>query len=208
MVFHWNTKEEIGGTHTTSILNYESISQQMNAEKILCIYISGHYILTKYIFDFVFTVCLVVKSCSTLKSQQTIVPHLFCPWYFSRQEYQRGLSFPSSGDLSNTEIEPISPALAGRFFSSEPPGKLIISLNQEALYFFSYSKLMQPEILNKTHYSFSEKFYTYFKVIYFQSPLSNSKPVENRQRLFYPLLNLNVYLQQYLVQSFILQGNV
>ena len=54
---------------------------------------------------------------------------------------------------------------------------------------------MQPVILNKTHYSFSDKFYTYFKVIYFQSPLYNSKHVENRQRLFYPLLNLNVYLK-------------
>ena len=66
VAFHWNTKEETWGIHTMSILNYESVSQQMNAEKMLCIYISGHYILTKYIFDFVFAVCLVVKSCSTL----------------------------------------------------------------------------------------------------------------------------------------------
>ena len=38
---------------------------------------------------------------------------------FSRQEYWRGLPFPSSGDLPNSGIEPVSlasPVLAGRFF--------------------------------------------------------------------------------------------
>ena len=29
-----------------------------------------------------------------------------------------------SGDLPNPGIEPVSPALAGRFFTIEPPGKL------------------------------------------------------------------------------------
>ena len=42
---------------------------------------------------------------------------------FSRQEYWSGLPFPSPGDLPNPEIKSESPALAGRFFSTEPPGK-------------------------------------------------------------------------------------
>ena len=42
---------------------------------------------------------------------------------FSRQEYWSGLPFPSAGDLSNPGIKPTSPALAGRFFIVEPPGK-------------------------------------------------------------------------------------
>ena len=29
----------------------------------------------------------------------------------------------SPGDLPDPEIEPVSPALAGRFFTTEPPGK-------------------------------------------------------------------------------------
>jgi len=33
------------------------------------------------------------------------------------------LPFPSPGDLPNSEIETASPALAGRFFTTEPPGK-------------------------------------------------------------------------------------
>ena len=45
-----------------------------------------------------------------------------------RQEHWSGLSFPSPGDLSNPGIEPISPALAGKFFTTEPPGKLHHSL--------------------------------------------------------------------------------
>ena len=45
---------------------------------------------------------------------------------FSRQEYWSGLLFPSLGDLANPGIEPefpVSPALAGVFFTTEPPGK-------------------------------------------------------------------------------------
>ena len=45
---------------------------------------------------------------------------------FSRPDYRSGLPFPSPGDLSNPGIEPMfpmSPALAGRFFSTAPPGK-------------------------------------------------------------------------------------
>ena len=42
---------------------------------------------------------------------------------FSRQEYWSGLPFPFPGDLPNPEIEPVSPALAGRFFTTEPLGK-------------------------------------------------------------------------------------
>ena len=36
---------------------------------------------------------------------------------------QARLPFPSPGDLPNPGIEPMSPALAGGFFTAEPPGK-------------------------------------------------------------------------------------
>ena len=42
---------------------------------------------------------------------------------FSSQEYWNGLLFPSPWDLPNPKIEPASPALAGRFFTTETPGK-------------------------------------------------------------------------------------
>ena len=40
---------------------------------------------------------------------------------FPRQEYWSELPFPSPGDLPNPGIEPTSPALAGGFFTTEPP---------------------------------------------------------------------------------------
>ena len=42
---------------------------------------------------------------------------------FSRQEYSGGLPFPSPGDLSDTGIEPRSPALAGGLFTITDSGK-------------------------------------------------------------------------------------
>ena len=37
---------------------------------------------------------------------------------FPRQEYCSGLPFPSPGDLPNTGLKPMSPALAGRFLTN------------------------------------------------------------------------------------------
>ena len=42
---------------------------------------------------------------------------------FSGQEYWSGLPFPPPGDLPDEGLEPKSPALTGRFFTTEPPGK-------------------------------------------------------------------------------------
>ena len=45
---------------------------------------------------------------------------------FPRQEYWSGLPCPPPGDFPNPGIEhtsPWVPALAGRFFTTEPPGK-------------------------------------------------------------------------------------
>ena len=42
---------------------------------------------------------------------------------FCRQEYWSGLPFPSPGHLPNPGIKSTSPALAGRFFTTEPSGK-------------------------------------------------------------------------------------
>ena len=36
---------------------------------------------------------------------------------FPRQEYWKGMPFPSPADLPNPGIEPVSPALAGKFFT-------------------------------------------------------------------------------------------
>ena len=41
---------------------------------------------------------------------------------FSSQDYWNELPFPTPGDLPDSGIDPASPAFAGRFFTTEPPG--------------------------------------------------------------------------------------
>ena len=55
---------------------------------------------------------------------------------FSRQEYWRGLPFPSPGDLLKPGIEPtspVSPALAGGFFTTEPRGKSYLDTHKDLI---------------------------------------------------------------------------
>ena len=74
--------------------------------------------------------CVHAQSLSHVRlfvTQWTVARQLPLSMGFSRQEYWSGLPFPLPGDLSGPEIEPtspVSPALAGRFFTTEPPGKL------------------------------------------------------------------------------------
>ena len=44
-------------------------------------------------------------------------------WDFTGKLYSSRLPFPPPGDLPKPGIEPTSPALAGRFFTTKPPGK-------------------------------------------------------------------------------------
>ena len=50
---------------------------------------------------------------------------------FPRQEYWSRLTLPTPGDLPNPGIEPMSPvsaALAGGFFTTEPPRSPVLSI--------------------------------------------------------------------------------
>ena len=57
----------------------------------------------------------------------TVASHAPLSLGFFRQEYWNGLPFPPPpGDLPDPEIQPaspVSPALVGRLFTTEPPGK-------------------------------------------------------------------------------------
>ena len=46
---------------------------------------------------------------------------------FSRQEYWSGLPFPPPEDLPDPGTKPESPALTGKFFTTEPPGKPLLT---------------------------------------------------------------------------------
>ena len=64
--------------------------------------------------------CSVTKSCLTLCDPMDYsIPGSMG---FSRQEYWSELPFSFPGNLPGPGIKPMSPALAGRFFTTEPPG--------------------------------------------------------------------------------------
>ena len=107
-------------------------------------------------------VCVLSQSCSTCDHTEcspsgSSVHRIF------RQEYWSGLPLPSPGDLPSPGIESTSltsPALAGRFFSAEPPGwphnfSLAYHLRQHAAFiqgeshcfFFSFFTLFLPTVL-------------------------------------------------------------
>ena len=67
---------------------------------------------------------LIAQSCLTLFLTPWTVAHQApLSMGFSREEYRSGLPFSSPGDLSDPGIEPVSTALAGVFFTTEPPEK-------------------------------------------------------------------------------------
>ena len=66
----------------------------------------------------------VTQSCLTL--YDPIAHQAFVFMGFSRQEYWRGESFPSPGDLPNPGIEPGSPTMQADSIPSELPGKPVL----------------------------------------------------------------------------------
>ena len=69
-------------------------------------------------------VCARTLSCVGLFATSWTITHQApLSMEFSRQEYRSGLPFPSPGDLHDPGIKPVSPALAGRFFTTVSPGK-------------------------------------------------------------------------------------
>ena len=71
------------------------------------------------------SVCVLSHfSCVHLFATPWTVAHqAFLSMGFSGQEYRSGFPFPSPGDLPDPGMEPNSPALAGRFFTTMSPGK-------------------------------------------------------------------------------------
>ena len=87
----------------------------------------AHFFSVKWLF---YTILLGKEVCMCMLSH---IQFFVTPWTvayqapllmeFSRQGYWSVLPFLTAGVLPILETEPTSPALAGRFFSPEPPGK-------------------------------------------------------------------------------------
>ena len=53
---------------------------------------------------------------------------------FFRQGHWSSLPLPPPGDFPDPGIEPPSPALAGKFFASEPPGHIRSQIANRSIY--------------------------------------------------------------------------
>ena len=72
----------------------------------------------------IFGTCAYVLSCVQLfVTPWTVAQQVPLSMGFLKQENWSGLPFPSPRDLPDPGIKPACPALAGRFFTAEPPGK-------------------------------------------------------------------------------------
>ena len=58
------------------------------------------------------------QSCLTLATPWTVAHQALLSMEFCRQEYWRRLPFPPPEDLPNAGMEPASPPMAGRFFTT------------------------------------------------------------------------------------------
>ena len=95
-------------------------------------------------------VCSVLFS--SLQPQWTVAVQATLSIEISRQEYWSVLPFLTPEDLPKPGTEPMSPAFAGRFFTTVPPGKPKLTILQKLT-----SKLT---ILKKNNNKMlSEKFY-------------------------------------------------
>ena len=84
-----------------------------------------------------------LQSCLTLCDPWSIARQTPLSMGFSRQEYCRGLPFPSPGYLPDPGTEPgslMSPVLADEFFTTVPPGKAKINYTEHLNTKRSYTK--------------------------------------------------------------------
>ena len=91
--------------------------------------------------------CLVTKQCPNLLQPHGLLPaRLLCPWNFPGKNTGAGCNFLLKGNLPDLGIEPASPALAGRFFTAQPPWQSMLFKHHQfwdiSLY-YSYSFIHQ-----------------------------------------------------------------
>ena len=80
---------------------------------------------------------LVARLRPTLLPPHGVQPaRLLCPWNFPGKNSGVGYHYPSPGDLPEPGIKPASresPTLAGRFCTTEPPGRALLKALESAL---------------------------------------------------------------------------
>ena len=112
-----------------SVGHLQITSQIVNLSQIFFFLAPGNYV---YVYTHSYlTLCDSMNCSQTGSSVHGVYCSSLAPLQmeFSRQEYWSGLPFPTPGDLPDPGIKPtspVSPALAGRFLTTGPPGKPLV----------------------------------------------------------------------------------
>ena len=108
---------------TTSFSQLSNLAQAPRSCKKLLHKAPRHHPRPKVMCVLSHLSCFQKLMCVFSATPWTVACQAPLPTEFPRQEYWNGLPFHSPGDLPNPGINPVTPALAGRFFTAEPPGK-------------------------------------------------------------------------------------
>ena len=85
------------------------------------------FLIDELSYSMLFFSCKVVSDSFT--TPWTVAHQAPLSMGFPRQEFSSGLPFPAPGDLPNPGIEPKCPALAGRFFTTQPPSNIMYEMS-------------------------------------------------------------------------------
>ena len=113
---------------------------------------------------------------------------------FPKQEYWSRVPFAPPGDLPNPGIEPTSPALVGRFFTTMPPGKsyvLILDSKLNLIFALSQSSKAVINILKNTLWKNSVQ-----KTCRKTRPMENCLPTTSILH-FYTVLAFGKFFHEY-----------
>ena len=91
---------------------------------------SSFSIISRSLLKFTSTELVMISNHLILCLPLLLLPSIFPSiriFLFPRQQCWRGLPSPSPGDLNDPGIDLTSPALAGRLFTTELPGKPILA---------------------------------------------------------------------------------
>ena len=96
-------------------------------EEVQCSNTEFRFLGTWY-YDCCFCCCLVAKLCLTLCNSMDCSPPDSFVLGIPREEYWEWVAISFSRSIPDPRIEPTSPALSGRFFTIELPGKPVLWL--------------------------------------------------------------------------------
>ena len=115
---HYKLKKKNIGVGSHSLLQGIFPSQGSNLGLLHCRWILDHRATWEALFDICACMCAKLLQSCLFVTPWTVVHQVPRSVGSYRQEYWSGLPCPFPGDLSDSGIEPASPALAGGFFTT------------------------------------------------------------------------------------------